>query len=187
MIWLHRSPIPVGRKGVISSFKLFLPSFATRKGRGEGFGTLWDWHDNPTPESTISPQSGTKNLATDPDPDTLQSALQNMKFLHFILFLGDHFGPPVSGSGIQIESRSAAQTEKRFRRVRYLICSKILNRPKYLQAELFSWVFPFTKEVLNPSISTLRDWWNSFHFKYKQSGEISCIGYPPFQKQILGY
>ncbi len=27
MVWLHRSPIPVGRRGEISSFKLFLPAF----------------------------------------------------------------------------------------------------------------------------------------------------------------
>ncbi len=34
MVWLHRSPIPVGRRGVISSFKWFLPAIATRRGRG---------------------------------------------------------------------------------------------------------------------------------------------------------
>jgi hypothetical protein len=27
MVWLHHSPIPVGRRGVISSFKWFLPAF----------------------------------------------------------------------------------------------------------------------------------------------------------------
>ncbi len=36
MIWLHRSPIPVGRRGVISSFKWFLPAFATRRGWERG-------------------------------------------------------------------------------------------------------------------------------------------------------
>ncbi len=41
MVWLHRSPIPVGRRGVISSFKLFLPVVATGRGRGRGVGTLW--------------------------------------------------------------------------------------------------------------------------------------------------
>jgi hypothetical protein len=35
MVWLHRSPIPVGRRGVIPSFKLFLPAFAARRGRGK--------------------------------------------------------------------------------------------------------------------------------------------------------
>ncbi len=39
MVWLYRwlycSPIPVGRRGVISSFKWFLPAFATRR-RGRG-------------------------------------------------------------------------------------------------------------------------------------------------------
>ncbi len=34
MVLLNLSPIPVGRRGVISSFKLFLPVFATRKGGG---------------------------------------------------------------------------------------------------------------------------------------------------------
>jgi hypothetical protein len=28
MVWLYRSPIPVGRRGVFYSFKLFLPDFA---------------------------------------------------------------------------------------------------------------------------------------------------------------
>ncbi len=36
MVWPNRSPIPVGRRGVISLFKWFLPVFATRRGRGEG-------------------------------------------------------------------------------------------------------------------------------------------------------
>ncbi len=40
MVWLYRSPIPVGRRGIISSFKFFLPAFATRRGRREGVGTL---------------------------------------------------------------------------------------------------------------------------------------------------
>ncbi len=35
-VWLCRSPIPVGRRGVISSFKWFLPAFATRRRRGGG-------------------------------------------------------------------------------------------------------------------------------------------------------
>jgi hypothetical protein len=36
MVYPYCSPILVGRRGVISSFKLFLPDFATRKGRGGG-------------------------------------------------------------------------------------------------------------------------------------------------------
>jgi len=40
MVWLNLSPIPVGRRGVISSLKWFLPVFATHGGRG-GIGTLW--------------------------------------------------------------------------------------------------------------------------------------------------
>jgi hypothetical protein len=36
MVWLHHSPIPIGRSGVISSFKWFLPAFATRRWRGRG-------------------------------------------------------------------------------------------------------------------------------------------------------
>ncbi len=36
MIWLYRSPIPVRRKRVISSFKWFLPAYATRRGMWEG-------------------------------------------------------------------------------------------------------------------------------------------------------
>jgi hypothetical protein len=40
MVWLNLSPIPVGRRGVISSFKWFLPLFATRRGRGKGVGAL---------------------------------------------------------------------------------------------------------------------------------------------------
>ncbi len=40
IVWLYRSPIPVRRRGVISSFKWFLPAFATRRGRGEGVITL---------------------------------------------------------------------------------------------------------------------------------------------------
>ncbi len=34
MVWVHRSPVSVGKRGVISSFKLFLPVFATHRGRG---------------------------------------------------------------------------------------------------------------------------------------------------------
>ncbi len=41
MVWLNLSLIPVGRSGVIPSFKGFLPAFARRRGRGGGFGTLW--------------------------------------------------------------------------------------------------------------------------------------------------
>jgi hypothetical protein len=46
MVWLHRSPIPVRRRGVISSFKLFLLAFATRKGGGRGGGRhpVLDYH-----------------------------------------------------------------------------------------------------------------------------------------------
>jgi hypothetical protein len=41
MVWLNFSPIPVGRRGVIPSFKLFLPVLATLRGGGEGVGALW--------------------------------------------------------------------------------------------------------------------------------------------------
>ncbi len=43
MVWQYRSPIPVGRRGVIISlFKWFLPAVATCRGRGGGMvGTLW--------------------------------------------------------------------------------------------------------------------------------------------------
>jgi hypothetical protein len=41
MVWLYRSIIPMGRRGVISSFKWFLPTFPARRGRGGGVGTLW--------------------------------------------------------------------------------------------------------------------------------------------------
>jgi len=34
MVWLYRSSIPAGRRGKISSFKLFLPAFATIEGVG---------------------------------------------------------------------------------------------------------------------------------------------------------
>ncbi len=34
LAWLNLSPIPVGRRGVISSFKWFLPVFATHRGGG---------------------------------------------------------------------------------------------------------------------------------------------------------
>jgi hypothetical protein len=34
LVWLNLSPIPVGRRGVISSLKWFLPFFATRRGGG---------------------------------------------------------------------------------------------------------------------------------------------------------
>ncbi len=40
MIWLFRSPIPVGRRGYFTcSNDFYLPSWALRK--GEGVGTLW--------------------------------------------------------------------------------------------------------------------------------------------------
>ncbi len=36
-VWQYRSPIPVGRRGVISSFKLFLPAAVPMcRGRGRG-------------------------------------------------------------------------------------------------------------------------------------------------------
>ncbi len=34
LVWLNLSPIPMGRRGVISSLKWFLPFFATRRGGG---------------------------------------------------------------------------------------------------------------------------------------------------------
>ncbi len=40
MVWLNLSPIPVGRRGVISSFKWFLSVYATCRGGG-GVGALW--------------------------------------------------------------------------------------------------------------------------------------------------
>ncbi len=45
MVWLYRSPIPVRRRGVISSFKWFLPAFATRRERGGRVGALWSGSD----------------------------------------------------------------------------------------------------------------------------------------------
>ncbi len=36
MVWLYRSPTPVVRRGVISSFRWFLPAFAALKERGRG-------------------------------------------------------------------------------------------------------------------------------------------------------
>ncbi len=36
MVWLYRSPIPVGRRGVFDSFKLFLPCRRGLRGRGGG-------------------------------------------------------------------------------------------------------------------------------------------------------
>ncbi len=41
MVWLYRSPFSVGRRGVISSLKCFLPAFTTRRGRGEEVRSLW--------------------------------------------------------------------------------------------------------------------------------------------------
>jgi hypothetical protein len=35
MVWRYRSPIPVGRREVFYSFKIFLPAFAVLEGRGE--------------------------------------------------------------------------------------------------------------------------------------------------------
>ncbi len=35
-VWQYLSPIPVGRRGVISSFKWFLPAVLTCRGKGEG-------------------------------------------------------------------------------------------------------------------------------------------------------
>ncbi len=48
MVWLNLSLIPAGRRGVISSFKWFLPVVVTRSGGGggEGVGALWK---QPTP------------------------------------------------------------------------------------------------------------------------------------------
>ncbi len=42
MVWLNLTPIPVGKRGVFSSFKWILPVFATRRGGGEGVGALWE-------------------------------------------------------------------------------------------------------------------------------------------------
>jgi hypothetical protein len=36
MVWLYHSPIPVGKRGVIYLFKLFLPSVTRLEGRGGG-------------------------------------------------------------------------------------------------------------------------------------------------------
>jgi hypothetical protein len=36
MVWLNRSPIPVGTRGVISLFKLFLSCLPSRRVRGGG-------------------------------------------------------------------------------------------------------------------------------------------------------
>jgi hypothetical protein len=39
MVWLNRSPIPVGRRGVNSSFQLFLPAFPRVEEGRVGVGT----------------------------------------------------------------------------------------------------------------------------------------------------
>ncbi len=36
MVWLYRSPIPVGRRGVFYAFKLFLPALTAFRERGLG-------------------------------------------------------------------------------------------------------------------------------------------------------
>jgi hypothetical protein len=40
IVWMNLSPIPVGRRGVISSFKLLLPCFPLLEERGVGVGAL---------------------------------------------------------------------------------------------------------------------------------------------------
>ncbi len=45
MVWRNLSPIPVGSRGVISSFKWFFPVVATRRGRGEGVGAMELYYD----------------------------------------------------------------------------------------------------------------------------------------------
>ena len=55
MVWLYRSPIPVGRRGVISSIKLFLPAFhRVEEGGGVGVGTLWSVHCREVKTTDIS-------------------------------------------------------------------------------------------------------------------------------------
>ncbi len=63
------SPIPVARRGVNSSFKWFLPVFATRRGRGEGIRALWCWAENRTRDLYLSACIGADNLDT-PHPWT---------------------------------------------------------------------------------------------------------------------
>ncbi len=46
-IWLYRSHIPVGRRGVFYSVKWYLPAFAALRGGGGG-STLWVTHMNLT-------------------------------------------------------------------------------------------------------------------------------------------
>ena len=59
MVLLYRSPIPVGRKGVISSFKLFLPAFPRiERGRGSAPCGLWRLHvDQPAYNTRFSQEA----------------------------------------------------------------------------------------------------------------------------------
>ncbi len=41
MVWLYRSPIPVGRRGVFYFLKWFLPTVVAPRGGGRGVSTLW--------------------------------------------------------------------------------------------------------------------------------------------------
>ncbi len=59
MIWLNRSPNPVGRRGIISSFKMISICLPSRKEKGVGIGTLWsgpDFDALSTPTQSIQSQ-----------------------------------------------------------------------------------------------------------------------------------
>ncbi len=56
MVWLNRLPIPVGRRGVIYSFKWFLPAFAALRGRWEEGGSAPCCRSSPLPSVPFSAQ-----------------------------------------------------------------------------------------------------------------------------------
>ncbi len=56
--WLYCSPIPVGRRGVISLFKWFLPAFP-RVEEGGGVGILWGSLEQGQGEKFFLPKSRT--------------------------------------------------------------------------------------------------------------------------------
>jgi hypothetical protein len=63
MVWLYRSPIPVEGRGVISSFKLFLPAFPRVEERGVRVGTLWR-EDRLSDQSAQNLRSHGQNLSS---------------------------------------------------------------------------------------------------------------------------
>jgi hypothetical protein len=75
MVWLNLSPIPEGRRGVISSFKLFLPAFPRVKEGGGwwgGLSILWEKTGVTNPES----------LNPDPDPGFDDKKIKKVFYVH---------------------------------------------------------------------------------------------------------